>query len=188
MRAGDGCFTIAEGTVAPNNSQHVQVRIEDAKGHCERARQNGVIILSEPQDHPYGERQYNAQDFYGHRWDFTETIADVAPARSRLDAVLDMVKVFMASFPLIRESLRKTFNTATMQFAINGKFEPTPLKAEDLERILAHGFKLPVIDVPIKIQPFAERWWTQLTEELQPLAGKSIDPRFIEGLHLEMRT
>ena len=25
----------------------------------------------------YGERQYNAQDFYGHRWDFTETITDV---------------------------------------------------------------------------------------------------------------
>jgi uncharacterized glyoxalase superfamily protein PhnB len=67
------------GTVTPNNSQHVQVRIEDAKGHCERARQNGAIILTEPQDHPYGERQYNAQDFYGHRWDFTETIADVAP-------------------------------------------------------------------------------------------------------------
>jgi uncharacterized glyoxalase superfamily protein PhnB len=79
MRAGDGCFTIAEGMSAPNNSQHVQVRIEDAKGHCERARQNGAVILSEPQDHPYGERQYNVQDFYGHRWDFTETIADVAP-------------------------------------------------------------------------------------------------------------
>ena len=122
----------------------------------------------------------------GHYRNF-QTIADVAPARSRLDALLDMVKVFMASFPIIRESLRKTFNTATMQFAINGKFEPTSLKAEDLERILAHGFKLPVIDVPIKIQPFAERWWNQLTEELQPLAGKSIDPRFIEGLHLEMR-
>jgi uncharacterized glyoxalase superfamily protein PhnB len=27
----------------------------------------------------YGERQYDAQDFYGHRWDFTETIADVDP-------------------------------------------------------------------------------------------------------------
>jgi uncharacterized glyoxalase superfamily protein PhnB len=79
MRAGDGCFTIAEGKAAPNNSQHVQVRIEDAKGHCERARQNGAVILSEPQDHPYGERQYNVQDVYGHRWDFTETIADVAP-------------------------------------------------------------------------------------------------------------
>jgi uncharacterized glyoxalase superfamily protein PhnB len=37
------------------------------------------VILTEPTDHPYGERQYNAQDFYGHRWDFTETIADIAP-------------------------------------------------------------------------------------------------------------
>jgi hypothetical protein len=29
--------------------------------------------------HPYGERQYNAQDFYGHSWGFTETVTDVAP-------------------------------------------------------------------------------------------------------------
>ena len=79
MKAGDGCVTIAEGDVTPNNSHIIQVRIEHAKGHCERARQNGAIILTEPQEHSYGERQYNAQDFYGHRWDFTETIADVAP-------------------------------------------------------------------------------------------------------------
>jgi uncharacterized glyoxalase superfamily protein PhnB len=79
MKAGDGCFTIAEGKVAPNDSHIVQVRIEDAENHCARARQNGAIILTEPKDQPYGERQYNAQDFYGHRWDFTETIADVAP-------------------------------------------------------------------------------------------------------------
>jgi len=79
MKAGEGCFTIAEGNAAPNNSQMVQVRIEDANGHCERARKNGAIVLTEPQDHAYGERQYNAQDFYGHRWDFTETIADIAP-------------------------------------------------------------------------------------------------------------
>jgi uncharacterized glyoxalase superfamily protein PhnB len=79
MKAGDGCLTIAEGQVAPNQSQMVQVRIEDANGHCEHARQNGAMILTEPTDHPYGERQYNAQDFYGHRWDFTETIADIAP-------------------------------------------------------------------------------------------------------------
>jgi uncharacterized glyoxalase superfamily protein PhnB len=83
MRAGihreAGCFTIAEGNATPNGSQMMQVRIEDAAGHCARARQNGAIILKEPQDHPYGERQYDAQDFHGHRWDFTETIADVAP-------------------------------------------------------------------------------------------------------------
>jgi hypothetical protein len=36
----DGCFTVAEGQAAPNNS-HI--------------------------------------DFCGHRWDFTQTIADIAP-------------------------------------------------------------------------------------------------------------
>lgn len=79
MRAGEGCFTVAEGNVEPNRSCIVQVRIQDALGHCERARLNGAQILTEPTDHMYGERQYNARDFHGHYWDFTETIADVEP-------------------------------------------------------------------------------------------------------------
>lgn len=79
MRAGEGCFTIAEGDVTPNGSALVQVRIEDARSHCERARQAGANILNEPQDFPFGERQYNAEDFHGHRWNFTETIADIEP-------------------------------------------------------------------------------------------------------------
>lgn len=79
MRAGEGCFTIAEGEVAPNRSVQVQVRIEDARGHCERARAAGAEILNEPTDHMYGERNYVAEDFHGHTWDFTETIADIDP-------------------------------------------------------------------------------------------------------------
>lgn len=79
MRAGEGCFTIAEGSVKPNHSCTVQVRIEGAREHCERARQAGAKILTEPQDEVYGERQYTAEDFYGHRWNFTETIADIEP-------------------------------------------------------------------------------------------------------------
>ncbi len=79
MRAGEGCFTIAEGDIVPNQSATVQVRIEDVQDHCERARAAGAKILTEPTDHIYGERQYNAEDFYGHRWDFTETIADMEP-------------------------------------------------------------------------------------------------------------
>src|SRR5580692_2662384 len=79
MRAGEGCFTIAEGNMVPNHSIIVQVRIEDAQSHCERARLAGAKILSEPKDHMYGERQYDAEDFHGHRWNFTETIADVEP-------------------------------------------------------------------------------------------------------------
>ncbi len=79
MRAGDGCFTIAEGNIVPNHSALVQVRVENVLAHCERARQAGAKILTEPKDHNYGERQYNAEDFYGHRWDFTETLTDVDP-------------------------------------------------------------------------------------------------------------
>ena len=79
MRAGEGCLTIAEGNIDPNHSIIVQVRIEDATSHCERSRQAGAKILIEPADHVFGERQYEAEDFHGHRWNFTETIADVDP-------------------------------------------------------------------------------------------------------------
>lgn len=33
----------------------------------------------EPRDFEYGERQYQAEDFAGHQWIFSETIRDVAP-------------------------------------------------------------------------------------------------------------
>ena len=79
MRAGDGCFTIAEGNITPNGSCFIQVRVEDVPGHSERARQAGAKIVAEPKEHVYGERQYDAMDFCGHRWNFTESIADVEP-------------------------------------------------------------------------------------------------------------
>jgi uncharacterized glyoxalase superfamily protein PhnB len=79
MRVGEGCLTVAEGNVIPENSHVTQIRVEDARAHCEQARQHGAIILTEPTDHVYGERQYNAQDFFGHRWDFTQTLEEVEP-------------------------------------------------------------------------------------------------------------
>jgi uncharacterized glyoxalase superfamily protein PhnB len=57
----------------------VTVRIEDVTAHCARARANGARILMEPTDFEYGERQYNAEDFAGHQWTFSETLDDVAP-------------------------------------------------------------------------------------------------------------
>ena len=57
----------------------VVVRVEDARAHCERAREHGARILMEPTDMPYGERQYNAEDPAGHQWTFSETLADVIP-------------------------------------------------------------------------------------------------------------
>jgi uncharacterized glyoxalase superfamily protein PhnB len=55
------------------------VRVADARQHCERARAGGALILMEPTDFPYGERQYTAEDLAGHQWTFSETLADVAP-------------------------------------------------------------------------------------------------------------
>jgi len=79
MRAGEGCFTITEGDAVPNRSMMVQVRIEDARRHCERARTAGATILSEPTDHEYGERQYAAEDLPRPCLGFHGTLDDVQP-------------------------------------------------------------------------------------------------------------
>ena len=115
-----------------------------------------------------------------------QSLADVERARARLDQLVRMVEVFIATFPEVREKLRKTFNTATVQFAISGRFEPIPLKPADLERFLSSGFNVPDVEVPAGITPFAQSWWSELRDELEPLAGKAIDPRFIGSVYLEI--
>ncbi len=57
----------------------VMVRVQNARAHCERARDHGARILMEPTDFEYGERQYSVEDLAGHHWTFSETLADVAP-------------------------------------------------------------------------------------------------------------
>jgi uncharacterized glyoxalase superfamily protein PhnB len=85
LRVGDGDMIVAEPRgdrrpPRPGEVTHsVTVRVEDARAHCERAREHGARILMEPTDFEYGERQYNAEDPAGHQWTFTETLGDVAP-------------------------------------------------------------------------------------------------------------
>ena len=57
----------------------VMVRVADVDGHYERAKAAGARILSPPETYPYGERQYTAEDPGGHRWTFSQSVADVAP-------------------------------------------------------------------------------------------------------------
>lgn len=57
----------------------VNIRVNDADAHCKRARAHGARITQEPVTHPYGERQYNAEDFAGHSWTFSQSVADVHP-------------------------------------------------------------------------------------------------------------
>jgi uncharacterized glyoxalase superfamily protein PhnB len=61
------------------STSSVLVRVEDARAHCEQARRHGARIVMEPTDFEYGERQYHAEDFAGHRWTFSQTLADTAP-------------------------------------------------------------------------------------------------------------
>jgi uncharacterized glyoxalase superfamily protein PhnB len=86
MSIGGGAFIVAESTPTrhpPDRSEPVSisimVRVEDVRSHCARARAAGAAVVDEPADHVYGERQYSASDLAGHRWTFTESIADVAP-------------------------------------------------------------------------------------------------------------
>ncbi len=64
----------------PNEvNQYVHVRVDDVDRHYDHARQCGARILKAPTDMPFGERQYTAEDLGGHRWTFSQSIADVAP-------------------------------------------------------------------------------------------------------------
>jgi uncharacterized glyoxalase superfamily protein PhnB len=95
LRAGDGAVIVADtgGDRHPPRSGEVThtvlVRVEDARAHCERARRHGARIVMEPTDFEYGERQYQAEDPAGHRWLFSETLADVAPEEWGGETVTD---------------------------------------------------------------------------------------------------
>jgi uncharacterized glyoxalase superfamily protein PhnB len=57
----------------------LKIRVEDVEAHFARARDHGARVIHEPEDQPYGERECTVEDLAGHRWQFTQTIRDVAP-------------------------------------------------------------------------------------------------------------
>jgi uncharacterized glyoxalase superfamily protein PhnB len=61
-------------------SQYVTVHVEDVDSHFERSRQRGARIVKAPATMPFGERQYTVEDLGGHRWIFSQSVADVALA------------------------------------------------------------------------------------------------------------
>jgi len=60
-------------------NQYVIVRVEDVNRHFEQAKRFGARIVQTPSDMPFGERVYTAKDLAGHRWTFSQSIADVTP-------------------------------------------------------------------------------------------------------------
>lgn len=86
MQIGDdGAVIVADvrGEQQPPQSgavTHViKVRVGDVDAQCERARSHGARVLQEPTEYEYGERECTLEDLACHRWQFTQTMRDVAP-------------------------------------------------------------------------------------------------------------
>lgn len=79
LNVGDGAVILIEAHRNISLKTSIMVRVENVDAHYERACRSGLHILREPIGYPYGERQYNAEDFAGHHWCFSQSIADVDP-------------------------------------------------------------------------------------------------------------
>ncbi|MFI5285042.1 MAG: VOC family protein [Candidatus Dormibacteria bacterium] len=72
-----------EGTA----SHIIKVRIDDVDAQFERACAQGARVLEPPTTQEYGERECTIEDIAGHRWQFTETVRDVAPEQYGCETV-----------------------------------------------------------------------------------------------------
>ena len=58
-------------------SSGVVVLVDDVDDHYRRARAAGAVIEREPENQPYGQREYSARDPEGGRWYFATRTAPV---------------------------------------------------------------------------------------------------------------
>jgi uncharacterized glyoxalase superfamily protein PhnB len=86
LHVGDGAVVVRDsppdvgpGAPIPGACSSVLVRVESVDAQHALAIAGGARVVREPTDQPYGERQVTVEDLAGHRWTFTESIADVAP-------------------------------------------------------------------------------------------------------------
>jgi uncharacterized glyoxalase superfamily protein PhnB len=80
----DGAMIVTErrdGQSGPDAAARalVRVRVEDVDAQFERARAHGAQVLEPPVDRPYGERDCTVLDLDGYKWQFAESVRDVAP-------------------------------------------------------------------------------------------------------------
>lgn len=81
----DGAVIVADvrGEQQPPDPGQVthtlKVRVVDVHAQFERARSSGARVVEPPTEQVYGECECTLEDLAGHRWQFTETMYDVAP-------------------------------------------------------------------------------------------------------------
>jgi hypothetical protein len=111
-----------------------------------------------------------------------QNVADVENARKRMDEIRIVSEGFLRIFPASETTLRKTFNTAVICLATSGDFEPRAIEAKVLEQFVSEGAAFPPLELPEELQETARIWLHALGEELEPLTGKAIDPRFVDSV------
>ena len=57
----------------------IVLRATDVESVLDLAAREGATVVMESTYFPYGVRQCTVRDSWGHRWTFSQTIADVAP-------------------------------------------------------------------------------------------------------------
>ena len=81
LHVGAGSMVVVEKDKdASVAGSRVMVPVNDVDAHYARAKAAGAHVVSEPTTYPYGERQYSVRDIGGHRWTFTQSVADSDPA------------------------------------------------------------------------------------------------------------
>ena len=79
LAVGEGCVVLTTQPGGPPPSTSLFIPVDDVDAHFERAREFGAKILNPPTTHMFGERQYSVEDPMGHRWTFSQSVADVDP-------------------------------------------------------------------------------------------------------------
>lgn len=80
LNVSDGAVVLTkQHSSVERPSGSIMARVENVDQHFDHASRSTARILSKPSDQPHGERQYTVQDFAGHTWTFSQSIADVNP-------------------------------------------------------------------------------------------------------------
>lgn len=85
LTLGQGSLVVADtgsNRSAPDGTTvtaSVMLRVDDVDAAHRRAVENGAVVVGDPADYPYGERQSSFRDPGGHLWTLTQTVRDVAP-------------------------------------------------------------------------------------------------------------
>ena len=72
-----GPFKVPAGDTV---SQYAHINVDNVDQHFVKAKAAGAVILKEPQEMPFGVRQYTAKDIGGHWWTFSQNVRDVDPS------------------------------------------------------------------------------------------------------------